>query len=259
MHQNKFKIIKNCKINPCYYKLDVLAPEITKEAKCGQFVHVRIKQEGDKPFLRRPLAVHDVKEGKFLGILYKVRGYGTEVLSRKKEGETLDIIGPLGNGFDFAGNIKDALIVAGGIGVAPLLFLAKELVKRNRNITCFLGGACKEDILCEDEFKELKIKVIIATEDGSKGKKAKITDLLKEYLSKGIKSSYEIFSSGPKEMLKKVAKISSEYKIPAQVSLDEMIACGVGACLGCAIKTKNGYKLVCKDGPVFKAGDIVWK
>ena len=258
MHQGKFKIISNNKLTRDCYKLTILAPEIAKNARPGQFVHIRI-QNINMPFLRRPFAVHNVKDKETFEILYKIRGVGTKILSSKKKSQMLDIMGPLGNGFDIDGDFKTALIVAGGIGVAPILFLIKELIKKDGNILYFIGASCKDNILCRKDFKNLKIKVVIATEDGSEGIKGKVTDVLEDYLLNNKLTSFSIFASGPKAMLKSMAKISQDHKVSAQLSLDEMIACGVGACLGCAVKAKDGYKLVCKDGPVFKAGDIVWE
>ncbi len=259
MYQDKFKIVSNKKVADNCCKLKVSGPEVAKAAKPGQFIHVRIQDDIDKPLLRRPFAVHNVKDKRTFEILYKIRGLGTKILSSKQKNEALDIIGPLGNGFDIDNVNNKILVVAGGIGIAPLLFLIKELIRKHKEVITFMGASCKDNILCHSEINRLGSEVIIATEDGSQGKKAKITEVLADFLS-GNKdlSDIAIFASGPKNMLKIIAELSNKYNIPAEVSLDEIIACGVGACLGCAVMTKQGYKLVCKDGPVFKAGDIVW-
>ncbi len=256
--QKSFKIISNNKITDNCYRLEILSPEIAKTAEPGQFVHIRI-EDTYRPFLRRPFAVCRLKNKEVFEILYKVRGLGTRILSSKKRGDRLDIIGPLGKGFEIRDIDKEALVVAGGIGIAPLFFLINRLKEQNRKITTFIGASCKGNLLLYEDIKRLNIKSIIATEDGSLGRKAKVTEVLTEFLERiGSNSDYEVFASGPKEMLKVIAKSCQRLDIPAQLSLDEMIACGVGVCLGCSVKTKQGYKLVCKDGPVFRADDLLW-
>ncbi|MCK5306670.1 MAG: dihydroorotate dehydrogenase electron transfer subunit [Candidatus Omnitrophica bacterium] len=259
MHQGNFKIISNEKTAGGCFRLRVMAPEAAEEARPGQFVHLRVQQEIDKPFLRRPFAVCDVKDNGVLEILYKVRGRGTSLLSEKKEGGLLDVIGPLGNGFDCNVEPKRALVVAGGIGIAPLIFLSRKLLDAGREVVFMRGAVTAGDVLCCRELKNMKLKVITATEDGSGGIKSKITEVLENYLRKEKDKEMEIFAAGPRPMLRVVARLSGEYKIESQVSMDEMMACGVGVCLGCAVMTRNGYKLACKDGPVFKAGDIIWE
>jgi dihydroorotate dehydrogenase electron transfer subunit len=260
MVEGKFRIISNKRVSTDCYRLEIFAPEISKEAKPGQFVHVLIKEKDQKPLLRRPFAVHNVKDKETLYLLYKIRGVGTKALSSMKKDDTLDIIGPLGNGFDAPGGNKKALVVGGGIGIAPLLFLIKELIERGRQVTTFIGADCEDNLLLGSEIDKLNSEVIITTEDGSSGKQAKVTDVLADYLGRNKEErKAEIFASGPKEMLRVIAKLAQKHHLASQVSLDEIIACGVGACLGCAVKTRNGYKLVCKDGPVFKTSDLLWE
>jgi len=189
------------------------------------------------------------REEKSFEILYEIKGEGTRFLSQYEEADDLDILGPLGNGFKIDLNIKNAILVAGGIGIAPLTFLAEELVKEKINVTLILGSKTKLDI----PLSAIGYKLLICTEDGSEGTKGLATDLLNEFVRAQNFAPLQIYACGPKAMLKAVAQITN-----CQVSLEEIMACGVGACLGCAVKTKDGYKMVCKDGPVFNSEDIIW-
>ena len=260
MFQAKAKLIKNIEVAKNYYKILLSCAQVAKAAKPGQFVNVKITN-GYEPLLRRPFGVHRVR-GENIEILFEVVGKGTKILSQRKAGEYLDIIGPLGNGFSIH-NTQYTMLVAGGMGVAPLLFLAESL--KNHKVTVLIGAKTKRQILCEKEFKELGCEVKIATDDGSKGFKGYVSDLLKNLLSLPVRQAgaigyrlSAIYGCGPLPMLKEVANISKKYNIPAQVSLEEHIACGIGACLGCVINTKDGYRRVCKEGPVFLADEISW-
>lgn len=271
MFQLKAKIEENKEIAKEHYKLTLLAESIAKEAKPGQFIQIKIDSE---VFLRRPFSIHRVRCPMSdvrcpVEIIYKVIGKGTKVLSRRKKGEELDIIGPLGNGFDlltFNSQLStfNSILVGGGYGVSPLYFLAERMVKNSNkslktNIYVLIGAKTKDYILCEDDFKKLGCKVYIATEDGSKGYKGLVANLLNFKLPTLNFQLPTLYVCGPYPMLKEVAKIARKYKIKCYVSLEEVLACGFGACLGCTVKTKDGYKLVCKDGPVFDAQEIRWK
>lgn len=261
MKQFKAKIISNKKIAHEHYILSFKAPRIAKDTKPGQFFSIRVSRAYE-PFLRRPFSAHKITRDK-VEILYKVVGKATEILSTKRKGDRLDIIGPLGNGFELKSTVHirqpTALLVAGGHGVAPLYALARQITNHKSQALIFIGGRTKKDIVSDKELRKLGAKVYISTEDGSSGYKGLITDLLKR---KARAMSYElgvrIYACGPKPMLKEVAKLARRYKIPCQVSLEEYMACGIGTCLGCAVKTRTGFKLVCKDGPVFDAGEIIW-
>jgi dihydroorotate dehydrogenase electron transfer subunit len=256
MFQTKAKIIENREVLPGYYKMVLYSPEITKESKPGQFLQIRCSQ-GYNPLLRRPFSIHRIRESSFIEILYKIVGKGTELLRQKKPGEKLPLLGPLGNGFKIPEGLKTAFLVAGGMGVAPLLALAEELRRKNREVHLLIGVKRKDSLLCEKEFKDLGCEVRVSAEDGSADFKGLVTDLLKNLLS--TLNLTLIYACGPKKMLQEVAKISNEYNnLPCQVSLEEYMACGVGACLGCPVKTKSGYKMVCKEGPVFVASEVVW-
>jgi dihydroorotate dehydrogenase electron transfer subunit len=261
--QEKLKIISNSKLKDSHNKIILNGGNLVKIAQPGQFIEIKINNTTE-PLLRRPFSIH--RAGNSLEILYEIKGKGTEELSYKKPGESLDVIGPLGNGFDFRKPItvnRQPILVAGGMGVAPLLFLADKLafckpITDNHKPIILIGAKTKKQILCEKEFKQLGFDVKIATDDGSCGFKGRVTGLLKDLLLAENLQPLTVFSCGPKPMLKELSRIASLHYIPAQVSLEEHMACGIGACLGCVVKTVDGYQRVCKDGPVFDAQEIIW-
>ncbi|MCX5697127.1 MAG: dihydroorotate dehydrogenase electron transfer subunit [Candidatus Omnitrophica bacterium] len=277
IYQTKARIQLNKEINTGYYLCVVKSNEIAKTALPGQFLNIRLTADGS-PLLRRPFSIHKVN-GRDLEVLYEVVGEGSRIFSQKKPGEYLDVIGPLGNGFSLpttndqprlplgtqGGQGPTTIIVAGGMGVAPLLYLAEKLAYSLGHMAyskplVLIGAKTKNQLLCGKEFKALGCQVKIATDDGSKGFKGRVTDLLKKILPQAISHKpLAIYSCGPRPMLKEICRISNQYDIPAQVSLEEHMACGFGACLGCAVNTIDGYKRVCKDGPVFEAANITWR
>lgn len=263
--QEKIKIISNNRIVKNYFKIVLDSYQIRNIAKPGQFVEIKVS-DNFEPLLRRPFGIHNIN-GSNIEILYEVIGKGTQSLSCRKPGEYLDVIGPLGNGFDYNLPLtiyQLPLLVAGGMGVAPLVFLAQKLKKyqgvkvpKCQSIV-LLGARTKQQVLCEKEFKDLGCSVKIATDDGSCGFKGKVTKLLRKQVSTIDYRPLIIYACGPKPLLKTIAGIAQKHNIPARVSLEAHMACGFGACLGCAVNTKEGYKRVCKEGPVFKAEEIVW-
>ncbi|MCX5686510.1 MAG: dihydroorotate dehydrogenase electron transfer subunit [Candidatus Omnitrophica bacterium] len=251
-------ISENEKIAQSFYKMRVESLYLARNSKPGQFIEVQCS-DGIEPLLRRPLGVHRIlKNG--IDLLYEVVGKGTAMLSEKKAGEEIDLIGPLGNGFMLN---EKTILVAGGIGIAPLLALAEQLAySKKQKIHVFIGAKTKEHIICAEDFKKIGCDVSVSTEDGSRGYKGLVTNLLnKLFDDETIKPSNDttIYACGPVGMLKTVARIAKTNQIPCQVSLEERMACGVGVCLGCPVKVKGGeYKMVCKDGPVFNAEEIAW-
>jgi len=210
------------------------------------------------PLLRRPFSIHKAG-GSVIEILYEVIGKGTEILAKRKAGEHLDIIGPLGNGFSFQLSAKSRyrpVLVAGGMGVAPLVFLAQKL--KNYKGLVLIGARTKKQILCEKEFQKAGFDVKIATDDGSAGFRGRVTDLLEDLLQAPSDKLRAIYACGPRPMLKEISRLAGKYKIPSQISLEEHMACGIGACLGCAVNTEEGSRRVCREGPVFKAQEIIW-
>lgn len=262
--QTKVKVIKNIEVVKNYYKILLSSGQMARLCEPGQFVEIKVADSYD-PLLRRPFSIHRIR-GKNLEILYEVVGKGTQILSQKKVGEYLDIIGPLGNGFDYQlpiTNYQLPILVAGGMGVAPLIFLAEQIKKRNtqyamHNTLVLIGAKTRNHIFCEKEFKDLGCEVKISTDDGSRGFKGKVTDLLNKVLSSIQYPVSRIYACGPRPMLKEIAALSRRYNMPAQISLEEHMACGIGACLGCVVDTQDGYKQVCKEGPVFNAEEIIW-
>lgn len=252
------KIISQKEIKPGCFKMTLASPLLAKTARPGQFLHIRCGGSRD-PLLRRPISIHRIGK-KSVDILYNAAGRGTEILSKESPGGSLDVIGPLGRGFDVyknSGSVK--ILVAGGMGVAPLLGLAEELKRRDIESIVILGAKTKNHILCGKEFKKLGAEVYIATEDGSMGRKGLATDLAREIIrSKRYKwREVCIYAAGPMGMIKTLCKLMEGCSLESQVSLEERMACGLGACLGCVVDTQAGYKRVCKDGPVFKLCDIL--
>jgi len=205
--------------------------------------------------LRRPFSIHLVK-GKTIYILFRIRGRGTELLSQYKKGESLNIIGPLGNAFSVPAKTTPGLspiLLAGGLGVAPLLFLADKM--KTQRPTIILGAKSKSDLLCEKEFEKRGCRVLVATEDGSRGKKGTALDILRTLIKKPKRVN--IYSCGPKEMFEGINKIIGKAEgIKCEISFEQFMGCGLGICCACTIETKKGYKKVCKDGPVFNLRDI---
>jgi len=263
MIQEKAIIADQVEISKNVFKLSLLSETISKEAVPGQFVTLRTSTKL-VPLLRRPFSIHNAnKETGIIEILYKVIGQGTKKLSNKSKGEKISVLGPLGKGFST--NLKDkttAFIVGGGIGIAPLFFLYKEIKDKFKNIYIFTGACTGGDVLCVENFQNLKNPVIVSTDDGSLGDKGFITDSFKNLTDKMDKETLKksvVYSCGPHPMLKTVAKISGEKGIDCEVSMESFMACGIGACKGCAIETVDGYKMVCKDGPVFNSKELLWK
>ena len=260
--QLKAKILSQIRIKDNYWHCELDAPAVAKNALPGQFVNIRVSDNLD-PLLRRPISIH-VVSGTKIKIFYEVVGNATKILAQRKAGESLDIIGPLGNGFDCqAAGAKYPVLVAGGMGVAPLIFLAEKLaeVKRKKSkvkTIVLIGSKTRTQLFCVNDFKKRGCQVKIATDDGSSGFKGRVSDLLKNLLSTQHPAPSTIYACGPKPMLKATAILSETHKIPAQLSLEEHMSCGIGACLGCVVETKDGLKRVCKDGPVFNAQEIIF-
>ena len=257
------KVLLNKEVGENICRIDIEAPFLGKNSKPGQFINIKAKSGVSDPLLRIPLGIHKIRKTG-ISLLYKVVGPGTALLKEKRKGETVDILGPLGNGFDLAesGNKHErAVLVAGGYGVSPLFALAEELIGKGKNVNVLMGGKTKTHVTCEKELKKMGVKVVVMTDDGTYGKKGHITEALIQTLNKMSekKDKTIIFACGPEAMLASVSGIAAERGIKAQITKDEYMACGVGACRGCAVKTKEGYKLSCTDGPVFESTIIEWE
>jgi len=243
-----------------YYLLSLESPRIAPQAQPGQFIMVRISHH-PYPLLRRPFSIHS-KDEKNIEIFFQVSGLGTDLLSQKKVDDILDILGPLGKGFHRGArlNRKDVVAVGGGRGIAPLYFLAQELRAFGASVKIFYGGKSLEDIPLKEKFETESFDLYCSTDDGSFGFKGFITEYLKAELDKFTPS--RIFSCGPEEMMKKIARIAAEKDIPAEFSLESVMGCGFGVCWGCVKRIKKngeeGWVKICEEGPVFSSEEIIW-
>jgi dihydroorotate dehydrogenase electron transfer subunit len=236
------------------------SPEIAAEARPGQFLMIRV-QDGIDPLLRRPFSICATQDREQVLILYRIVGRGTAIMSKRKPGERLWVLGPLGQGFDLPKNGKTTVLVAGGIGVAPLMSLAQAL--RMDQLSFMAGYRRAEEIVRLEELGMGHVNVALATDDGSEGHYGQVTDLLEDYVKRHEEDVAGICACGPVPMLKRIVLISAEREIECQVSLEAYMACGLGACLGCAVPASShdheAYHHVCKDGPVFNADAIDWE
>lgn len=264
-------VVSNNEVSPGYCLIRLTAHRNILDAKPGQFVMVRV-QDGIDPLLRRPFGIYDVgtftpeypdsPRQHYLEILYKIVGKGTGILSMLHTRDYVDVLGPLGNGFDEGGPDAEKLLVGGGFGLAPLYFFARQLAGRSK-VKVFIGGKRKEDVLCVTEFERLGIDTYVATDDGTLGTRGLVTRVLEEQLAAGAGLRC-VFACGPEPMLKAVVRLCNQYGVGCQVSLEANMACGVGACLGCVTKgslhteSTPDYRCVCKDGPVFEAKELLW-
>ena len=249
MRQAEATVISNNEIMPGVYLIWLESPEIAQLAQPGQFVMVRCG-DGEKFQLRRPFSIHQI-DGKRLALLLNVVGRGTHWLSQRQAGDSLDLLGPLGNGYTIYPDSKNLLLVAGGIGVAPLVFLAQKAAKQGSSVTLLLGAPTTPQLYPKNLLPP-EVKLITATEDGTSGQKGMIIDLLPDY----IDGADQLFACGPPLMYQTMAAQKLLYEKPIQISLEVRMGCGLGVCYGCTVKTENGLKQVCKDGPVFGLDDI---
>lgn len=240
----------------------IYSPSISKKALPGNFCHLRVN-DSYSPLLRRAFSIHRVeKEKNSFELLFKVVGPGTQILSQKKPGEKIDLLAPLGNSFSLPAKGENAVLLAGGMGIAPLFYLVNYLMEKKFDplkISLFFGVKKKYEYFLINEIVSTGIKLHLATEDGSSGFKGMITELfIQELKSKRLKTKRtKFYACGPNPMLKKVSEISRKFKLDCQVSLENHMPCGVGACMGCVVKTVKGYKRVCKDGPVFDTREVI--
>jgi len=238
-----FEIISNEPLTDSVYKM-VLEGDTSHITAAGQFVNIQL----DGLFLRRPISVCDYDENT-LTIVYKVVGKGTKAMSAMRSGK-LDILTGLGNGYDLSTAGQKPLLIGGGVGVPPMYNLAKKLLALGKKVTVILGFNTKSEIFYEEAFKALGCDVVVATADGSYGIKGFVTDAMS-----GLDFSY-FYTCGPEPMLKAVYRST---EVSGQMSFEERMGCGFGACMGCSCKTLTGYKRICKDGPVMKKEEILWE
>ena len=243
MKQSLFSIVSNTPLTDNVYKM-ILSGDTSAITAPGQFVNIQLSGK----FLRRPISVCDY-DGETLTIIYKVVGKGTEQMAAMAPGETLDILTGLGNGYDLAPAGDRPVLLGGGVGVPPLYHLAKRLLALGKEVTVVLGFNTASEIFYEQEFQALGCKVFVTTVDGSYGKKGFVTDALPEHYT-------YFYTCGPEPMLKAVYRATNTS---GQMSFEQRMGCGFGACMGCSCKTLTGSKRICKEGPVMRKEEILWE
>ena len=243
MKQGIFKITENTRLTKDVFKMK-LSGDVSDIKRPGQFINIKIGGF----FLRRPISVFDCSDDT-VTVIYKTVGGGTEAMSKMSAGTELDILTGLGNGFNTEACKKSAVRIGGGVGNPPLYLLAKRLIGEGKSVTVIMGFNTESEIFAADEFESLGVKVVVTTADGSFGVRGFVTDALCEL------SDYDFYyACGPLPMLKAV---HTAAKSPGELSFEERMGCGFGACMGCSCKTKYGYKRICKDGPVLKSEEVI--
>lgn len=243
MKQGVFKISLNEKLTDNVYKM-VLSGDTSDITACGQFINIQL----DGLYLRRPISVCD-KDDTSVTIIYKVVGKGTEQMAKMTVGESLDVLTGLGNGYDLSVSGDRPVLLGGGVGVPPLYMLARHLVEQGKDVSVVLGFNTACEVFYENEFKSLGCNVTVTTVDGSYG--------VKGFVTNAYPNDYTYFyTCGPEPMLKAIYKTATTS---GQMSFEERMGCGFGACMGCSCKTIAGYKRICKDGPVMLKEEILWE
>ncbi len=257
MRQEDAQIVDHVEISGGYRKLVMKVPSISSEVKAGQFIHMRVPGMKES-VLRRPFSIFQADE-QYLAILYKNVGRGTDMMVHLAPGDTVDILGPCGNGYPDANAASTPLLVAGGYGMAALYLVAKSCPKPG---VAFFGGRTAGDILCVEDFEALGWTVLVTTEDGSLGQHGIVTTALNEWLS-AHREPVEYFVCGPNPMLQAIGQIARQSAANAWLSVDCHMGCGVGACLTCVQKIRKDegweWARACREGPVFECRDIIWK
>ena len=260
MIEQDAKIVMNKQVASETYLMVLDSPGVVAKARPGQFVMIRVRS-GLDPLLRRPFSICGTRGDNQFLILYRVVGKGTAILSGAGEGEKLSTLGPLGRGFELPESGYESILVAGGIGIAPLIFLAQSL--QNDDVTFLTGFRSGLELVPMGEFGLNSSRTSVSTDDGTSGCQGYVTELLENHLAGSSKKKRTIFACGPVPMLKRVAALALDQNTPCQVSLEANMACGLGACQGCAVKASTQenrtYFHVCQDGPVFRAQSLEWE
>ena len=252
-------VTENIRVIKNHYLLTLRPLKRIKKSRPGNFFMISV-ESGLDPLLKRPFSVHHSTDREFQ-ILYRVVGKGTTILSKKKPGDVLDVIGPLGNTFP-VNNKRKNILVAGGLGIAPIFGLADSIVNSPapEQPILFYGARTAKEVLCKKELRAIGIRPVIATDDGTAGRKGNIVKALNKFIKSGSLNAdeYTIYACGPKAMLKSLSEFAVKHGIRGYAALEQNMACGVGTCLGCVVHTNSGLKRVCKEGPVFPMEEIVW-
>ncbi len=252
--QNIYKVVSNEKLCPRFYRLAIDAKLILKEIQPGQFIHIRVN-DGLEPFFRRPFSVYRAQ--KYVEIFYEAIGPGTKILSLKKKGDDIDVLGPIGKPFSMPPKgTKQVVMIAGGIGIAPFLLLSDVLKEKNFELILLYGGRTKDHVYPMKEFKANGVKVFVATDDGGVGVKGRVAKLFLK-ISLDSKTTF-LYTCGPHAMMKAVQEFAGKHNLRGEAACEEVMACALGACLGCSIRTHSGFKTVCYDGPVFDLQEVIF-
>jgi len=252
--QDTYKVVSNEKLCPKFYRMCIDAKSISKKVLPGQFIHIRVNDQLE-PFFRRPFSVYRAK--KYVEVFYEAIGPGTKILADKRKGDDIDVLGPVGTPFNKPPRgIKQVVMIAGGIGIAPFLILSDVLKNNGYELVLLYGGRTRGHVYPMKEFKENGCKVFIATDDGSVGVNGRVSKL---YPKINIDPTLTyIYTCGPNAMMASVQTFARKYKLRGQAACEEVMACALGACLGCSIKTTEGYKTVCCDGPTFDLNEVIF-
>lgn len=260
------RVTRNRDLGNGYYRVAVQAEGLRPTFRPGQFFMLRVL-DGSDPLLPRAYSIFRMARGpRGRGVradfLFKIIGRGTAQLAAQGPGTGVDLLGPLGNAFTVPAGMQEVVLVAGGIGVPPVIALAEALAGRRSarpTMAAFLGGKSKVDILCAADFRRAGARLSVATEDGSTGQRGLVTDLLERHLAEGQGSGRVIYACGPPGMLRRVAEVAGTHGVPCQLSMEAPMGCGIGICMGCAVPVRGSrYRLCCKDGPIFEASEVVW-
>lgn len=252
--QNIYKVVSNAPVNGTYYRLVLDAPVLAKAVRPGQFIQVKVS-DNFEPLFRRPFSVFRAKSGK-VEVFYEPVGKGTRILTSRKKGDTLDVLGPLGTPFTMpAKDVRQIVFVAGGIGVAPFMLFSDMIKSHPAEKILLYGGRTKAHTFSLAEFKKNGLKTYVATDDGSVGVKGRVSELFGKI---ALEPTTMIYTCGPRPMMAAVQAFAAEKGLKGEVSMEEVMACGLGACLGCSIPTTKGYQTVCHDGPVFDLNEPVF-
>ncbi len=249
-------VVENRQISPDFFLLSFKWKKTWGEPKPGQFLELKVNNSTTAPLLRRPFAFsgYDVDK-EVASIIYQVKGISTKDMATLSQGDTISVLGPLGNAFNLSGDAKSIIAVAGGVGLGPILFAAHKRGEEGHPVKLITGFRDEKSI--PDSFIWAGVDTAVCTDDGSHGFKGNVVEYLKT-LPKDELNECTIWACGPTPMLSSLHSFSGESNCGCEVSMEELMACGLGACMGCVIETTDGLKRVCKEGPIFKSGDIIW-
>ena len=267
IYQADSTVLVNQKIGEGCFKLNLSCPPIAQESRPGHFIHIQVNPYYF-PLLRRAFSIYDTDGKDTIQVVFKVVGSGTYLLSQKQPGDQMDLLGPLGNNFAELESDEIGIMLAGGLGIVPVYFYAKELIKSNAGSRIYFlyGAKNRSELYCRNDTDRLKIRLFYSTDDGSFGFKGYLTQLLEEVIAKEKLpvSKIKIYACGPESMLARLSDYAVSNNLFCELSLEVGMPCGMGTCMGCVVKCqpdKNqgvSYKRVCREGPIFKAGEVVF-